>query len=130
VNNAVAAAKSDPILALHVQHDFRDITLNLSRFDEGEDSDDWLIVDSGVLDDVLTKSTAPRGFRSDTQSQSVEEVEYHALKGEATKLQEFAGKVQGFVESEGDLEGARFNECVASTSGPCTLNSFPVRIHQ
>lgn len=77
--------------------------------DETEDSDDWMNVDAAGFDDMLERT------RSQPQSQAMDvdagdEAEERVAKEQASKLQDLAAKVQNFVEGEGDVEGARFED--------------------
>jgi hypothetical protein len=48
--------------------------------------------------------------RKDVGEQSGEDAEDRYTQQQAARLQELAKKVEGFVEGQGDLEGARFEE--------------------
>lgn len=78
--------------------------------DETEDSDDWMNVDAANFDDMLERT------RSQPQSQEMDidstgdDAEERVAKEQANKLQDLAAKVQKFVEGEGDVEGARFED--------------------
>ncbi|KAG0703146.1 SGT1 protein-domain-containing protein [Suillus ampliporus] len=78
--------------------------------DEPEDSDDWMNVDAADFDEMLERT------RSQPQSQAMDvdsagnEAEERVAKEQATKLHDLAAKVQKFVEGEGDVEGARFED--------------------
>lgn len=78
--------------------------------DEAEDSDDWMNVDAANFDDMLERT------RSQSQSQEMDVdstsdgAEERIAKEQANKLQGLAAKVQKFVEGEGDVEGARFED--------------------
>ncbi|KAG1826246.1 SGT1-domain-containing protein [Suillus subaureus] len=82
--------------------------------DETEDSDGWMNVDAANFDDMLERT------RSKSQSQEMDidstgdEAEERVAKEQANKLQDLAAKVQKFVEGEGDVEGARFEDEVFS----------------
>ncbi|KAG1755004.1 SGT1 protein-domain-containing protein [Suillus paluster] len=78
--------------------------------DEPEDSDDWMNVDAANFDDMLERT------RSQPQSQAMDvdsagdSAEEMVAKEQATKLHDLAAKVQKFVEGEGYVEGARFED--------------------
>ncbi|KAG2155460.1 SGT1 protein-domain-containing protein [Suillus clintonianus] len=77
--------------------------------DETEDSDDWMNVDAAGFDDMLERT------RSQPQSQAMDvdagdDAEERVAKEQTSKLQDLAAKVQNFVEGEGDVEGARFED--------------------
>lgn len=67
-------------------------------------------VDAANFDDMLERT------RSQPQSQGMNvdstriDVEEMVTEEQTNKLQDFAAKVQKFVEGEGDVEGARFEE--------------------
>lgn len=48
--------------------------------------------------------------RKEAEEQLGEDAEDRYAQEQASKLQELAKKVEGFVEGKGDLEGARFDE--------------------
>jgi hypothetical protein len=77
-----------------------------------EDSDEWLNVDAQDFDDMLEKTMGKvkaQGVSVDaTDGESA--LEDHVANEQATRLRNLAGKVEKFVEGEGDLEGARFDE--------------------
>ncbi|KAG1773045.1 SGT1-domain-containing protein [Suillus occidentalis] len=66
--------------------------------DETEDSDDWMNVDAANFDDMLERT------RMNVDSTSVD-VEEMVTEEQTNKLQDFAVKVQKFVEGEGDCRG-------------------------
>lgn len=74
-----------------------------------EDSDSWLDVSPDELDGLLSRSAAAAG----TTQPVGEDAEAEA---QAQTLGELAKKVGQFVEGEGDLEGARFEEWVLAWS--------------
>ena len=76
-----------------------------------EDSDSWLNVDAETFDSALERSFNTR----EVSSSSMDVDETPSIFTEATKLQaeymhSFAKKVEEFVETEGDVRGARFTE--------------------
>lgn len=78
--------------------------------DETEDSDDWMNVDAANFDDMLERTRSQsqsQGMNVDSTSVDVEEM---VTEEQTNKLQDFAAKVQKFVEGEGDVEGARFED--------------------
>lgn len=78
--------------------------------DETEDSDDWMNVDAANFDDMLERTRSQpqsQGMNVDSTSIDVEEM---VTEEQTNKLQDFAAKVQKFVEGEGDVEGARFED--------------------
>ncbi|KAG1757291.1 SGT1 protein-domain-containing protein [Suillus lakei] len=85
--------------------------------DETEDSDDWMNVDPTGFDDMLERTRSqPQSQAMDIDSTGDEAAE-RVAKEQATKLQDFAAKVQKFVEGEGDIEGARFEDEAFSDDG-------------
>ncbi|KAG8689182.1 hypothetical protein FRC11_003914 [Ceratobasidium sp. 423] len=76
----------------------------LSPLDE-EDSIEWLQIDESAFDSMLKQK-----FNRKDAGQPGEYGEDLYAQEQATKLQELAKKVEGFVEGKGDLEGARFED--------------------
>lgn len=90
----------------------------MTAFPSGpEDADDWLNVDAEDFDAMLEKKfgesssgqTASAGA-SETVNGDVSKEEERLAQTQASRLQDLAKKVEEFVEGEGDLEGARFQE--------------------
>ncbi|EGO02725.1 hypothetical protein SERLA73DRAFT_70211 [Serpula lacrymans var. lacrymans S7.3] len=83
-----------------------------------EDSDSWLNVDARDFDDMLartlghTKDQSSSDFQPmDTdQPEGEQGAEDAVTKEQTSRLQDLAKKVEGFVEGEGDIEGARFQD--------------------
>ncbi|KAG2350677.1 SGT1-domain-containing protein [Suillus weaverae] len=85
--------------------------------DETEDSDDWMNVDAANFDDMLERTRSqPQSQKMDVDSTG-DEAEERVAKEQANKLQDLAAKVQKFVEGEGDVEGARFEDEAFSDDG-------------
>jgi hypothetical protein len=89
-------------------------TLITSTRDE-EDSDDWLNVDARDFDDMLEKTMGTsRNKLQDPMDvdkpEAWETEEDRVSKEQASKLQDLAQKVGDFVEGEGHVEGAKFQE--------------------
>ena len=83
--------------------------VDFSRCPE-EEPDNWLDIDADNFDGVL-QSMAPGGSdRHDPMD--VDKKEEQLAQDQASKLKSLAQKVEEFVEGEGDLEGARFEEYV------------------
>ena len=84
-----------------------------------EDSDDWLTIDGQEFDKGLEASFAGAAGNAknsdamdvDPQNET-ESLEDKLASEQAKKLRDLATKVENFVEGEGDLEGARFEERV------------------
>ncbi|KAJ1310366.1 hypothetical protein OPQ81_007104 [Rhizoctonia solani] len=70
-----------------------------------EDSTEWLQIDESTFDGMLKQK-----FNRKDAGQPGEDDEDRYAQEQATKLQELAKKVEGFVEGKGDLEGARFED--------------------
>lgn len=83
-----------------------------------EDADDWLNMDAQDFENLLHKPIPTPGSKVDTDKMDVdspkapESYEDRLASEQASKLKELAAKVEDFVEGEGDLEGARFDEYV------------------
>ncbi|KAI6153350.1 SGT1 protein-domain-containing protein [Pisolithus tinctorius] len=74
-----------------------------------EDSDEWMNVDASSLDAMLTQSVNDGepdivDIGSDGQENS------RSIQEQSGRLRDLASKVEQFVEGEGDLEGARFED--------------------
>ena len=76
-----------------------------------EEPDDWLDIDAGNLDNML-QNMAPGGSTGIT-AMDVDQKEEDLAQDQASKLKSLAQKVEEFVEGQGDLEGARFEEYVS-----------------
>lgn len=84
-----------------------------------EDNDDWLTIDGQEFDKSLETSFAgATGNAKGSDAMDVdplnktESLEDRLASEQAKKLKELATKVENFVEGEGDMEGARFEERV------------------
>ena len=87
--------------------------------DRGEDPEDWLTVDAQDFDQML-EATLGGGKRNSQKNDSeamdvdpsitAESEEDRLASEQAKRLKDLASKVESFVEGEGDLEGARFDE--------------------
>lgn len=80
-----------------------------------EDSDDWLIVDARDFDNILEKTMGasqnePRDAMDVDKPEILETEEDRISTEQASKLQDLAQKVENFVEGEGHVEGAKFEE--------------------
>lgn len=84
-----------------------------------EDNDDWLNIEAQEFEDMLEKTMGASKFRTpkDPNAMDVDKAdgqeetsEDHVASTQASRLQALAAKVENFVEGEGDLEGARFEE--------------------
>ena len=75
-----------------------------------EEPDNWLDIDADNFDGVL-QNMAPGGSNR-YDPMDVDKKEEQLAQDQASKLKSLAQKVEEFVEGEGDLEGARFEEYV------------------
>ncbi|RDB28943.1 Protein ecdysoneless [Hypsizygus marmoreus] len=81
-----------------------------------EDSDDWLNINAQDFETMLEQTmgaSKPSGQSDamDVDSPKTEEAASERLASQqAAKLKELAAKVENFVEGEGDLEGAKFED--------------------
>ena len=74
-------------------------------FDLGEDSDLWMQASPDELGDLFDEQAS-------TNPKSGEDNEETIIGNQALKLKKLAGQVEAFVQKEGDLEGAKFDEYV------------------
>ena len=74
-----------------------------------EDDDSWLSVDSEQLDQLLGSSVDAMDVDEHDPGLSDDD---RMAQDQASKLHNLAKKVESFVEGEGDIEGARFEEYV------------------
>jgi hypothetical protein len=72
-----------------------------------EDSDDWLNVNADDFDALLNNKMQTR---PNEQPEKADSEEAEITNEQATRLKKLAQKVEAFVEGEGDIEGARFDE--------------------
>lgn len=85
-----------------------------------EDSDSWLDVDAENFEAMLQQTVASKKKSGDPNAMEVdgddddqeESPEDRLASEQAMKLRDLASKVEQFVEGEGDLEGAKFDESV------------------
>lgn len=94
--------------------------INIELRDEGEDLDDWLNVEPTELDSSLRRyAKAGKATEPTTQTATVMEVdddddgegeEDQLANEQAHRLKALADKMEGFVEGEGVMEGAMFEE--------------------
>ena len=93
---------------------------SIPNVDVPEDSDDWLNVNADSFDAMLEERMGKPLQQKDPDAMDVDQKDSQAAQqkfmedkvanDEAKKLQDLANKVENFVEGEGDLEGARFEE--------------------
>lgn len=90
---------------------------SINATQEKEDSDEWLNVDAQDFDDMLEKTMGTSRSNKlgppeamDVDNPEGETEEDRAAKAQASRLQDLAQKVESFVEGEGDVEGAKFEE--------------------
>ncbi|KAI0076274.1 SGT1-domain-containing protein [Panus rudis PR-1116 ss-1] len=88
-----------------------------------EDPDDWLNVDFDSFDAMLedkigrSKRLSPENRSQMDIDLNAEAEEDRVARTQAERLQKMAKQVEEFIEGEGDLEGARFNDDVDMASG-------------
>ena len=81
--------------------------------EEEEDSDEWLNIDAQTFDDMLEKSlggknkASPSNMDTDVDEELSED---KLAREQAARMSDLAKKVEAFVEGEGTLEGAKFEE--------------------
>lgn len=92
----------------------KDKVIHQSSSEIAEDSIEWLNVSPDELEKTLTTMGRREGMDVDLPESKIEEVDGDPETAEAQKhadrLGKFAAKVEKFVEGEGDLDGARFDE--------------------
>ena len=94
------------------------VDIPLLHTEDNEEPDDWLDIDAQDFDNMLeqTMGASTSMARSDQNAMDVdkpdsgETLEDRIAAEQASKLQNLAAKVEEFVEGEGDLEGATFEE--------------------
>lgn len=84
-------------------------------FAEGEEeSDEWLTITESMMDDIFNRTqnlSPPEGAdKMDIDVEEAKKLEDTKTRQQAIKLQELAKKVEKFVEGQGDVEGATFEE--------------------
>ena len=86
--------------------------------DEGEDSDNWLHVEPMELERSLNRYGRTDGQEMDVGDTKKEDgtTEDQLASEQARRLKTLADKMEGFVEGEGVMEGAVFEECVFQAS--------------
>lgn len=77
-----------------------------------EDSDEWLNIDAKDFENMLetTMGSSKQQHAMDVDPADAESAEDRLASDQASRLQNLATKVESFVEGEGDLQGARFEE--------------------
>ena len=83
--------------------------------DQGEDSEDWLTIDADNFDKMLEETLGKKKSKiqpdtSAVNTESTESAEDELVSEQAKQFVDLANKVESFVEGEGDMEGARFEE--------------------
>ncbi|KAF8624765.1 hypothetical protein AX15_005659 [Amanita polypyramis BW_CC] len=88
---------------------------SLPEASDEEDTDEWLNVNPQDFDEMLEKTTGaskakthefPTGMDVDSEIKT----EDRLASAQAAKLKELATKMEKFVEGQGDIEGARFED--------------------
>ncbi|KAK0473266.1 SGT1 protein-domain-containing protein [Armillaria novae-zelandiae] len=75
-----------------------------------EDNDEWLTIDAQDFDDLLQKSSKSQKSDDMDVDKSSETLEDKMASDQASRLKDLASKVEEFVEGEGDMEGAKFED--------------------
>jgi len=83
--------------------------IDFSRCQE-EEPDNWLDINEEDFDSVL------QTMSNENPAMDIDQKEQQLAQDQASKLKSLAQKVEEFVEGEGDLEGARFEEYVTWSS--------------
>ena len=84
---------------------------SLQALQISEDSDSWLEVDPDELDGMLQAASAGSRMKQDEGDTEMTAAEGAEFGDEhARVLRDLANKVNNFVEGQGDLDGARFEE--------------------
>ena len=83
--------------------------------DQGEESDEWLNIDAEnfdqMLENGLTKGKVKARQHANAMDVDGDETAENSLASEqAKRLKDLANKVEDFIEGEGDIEGAIFEE--------------------
>ena len=79
-----------------------------------EEPDNWLDNGAENFDGLLQNMTS--GQSSGVDTTNVDQKEEELAQDQASKLKSLAQKIEKFVEGEGDVEGALFEECVARSN--------------
>jgi hypothetical protein len=81
---------------------------------QGEDPDDWLNVNANDFEAMLERTMGAKAKEGpnvmDVDNPEAEDSEERLASEQAIRLKDLAVKVEDFVEGEGDLEGAKFDE--------------------
>ncbi|KAF8489579.1 SGT1 protein-domain-containing protein [Gautieria morchelliformis] len=91
---------------------------DLPLLDGEEDSDEWLLIDESMVDNILAHVQMPSG-RGEADMDVDNEKSRGALEDkqaaeQADQLRTLASKVESFVVGQGDVEGATFEDEVLS----------------
>lgn len=87
----------------------------ITSTEDEEDTDDWLNVDVQYFDDILEKTMGASRNKVQSamdvdQPKDARTEEDSIANEQASRLKDFAAKVENFVEGQGDIEGAKFEE--------------------
>lgn len=77
-----------------------------------EDSNSWLEVSPDELDGMLQRASGRNGLSTDKADKSGPEREVQLGEEHGQALHDLAQQVEQFVGGQGDVQGARFAECV------------------
>lgn len=79
-----------------------------------EDDDSWLSVDIGNFEEMLQQTMGRTSTVTDHDAMDVDPPEHseedRIASEQAVRLKDLASRVEKFVEGEGDIEGAKFEE--------------------
>ncbi|KAJ7071503.1 SGT1-domain-containing protein [Mycena amicta] len=99
---------SRPTFAIRVSEAISRAANSVSSIQADEDSDDWLNIDAKDFENMLetTMGTSKPDDAMDVDSSAQD----HLASEQASRLKDLATKVGAFVDGQGDLEGALFDD--------------------
>ncbi|KAF8898419.1 SGT1 protein-domain-containing protein [Infundibulicybe gibba] len=89
-------------------------TLPKSATPDDEDSDDWLNINPNDFDSMLEKSIGSQNYGDTVIDNTAPSFEDEVASKQASRLKDLASKVEDFVEGQGDLDGAKFEDDYSS----------------
>ena len=108
---------SRPSFASQVDAAIASVKESTEPLDRGEESDEWLNLNAEDVDQMLEDSRTKgkpkarqNGNAMDIDEKTAESAEDRLTSEQAKRLKDLANKVENFVEGEGDVEGAIFDE--------------------
>ncbi|KAF7978922.1 hypothetical protein HWV62_44458 [Athelia sp. TMB] len=84
--------------------------------EEPEDSEDWLNIDAQDFDDMLERTMGAAAKHHEAEAMNIDSANSPVTEGDriaseqAARLQNLAQQVENFVDREGDIEGAKFED--------------------